>query len=64
MIQFTGSGYEPVSRKDLQKIYKRYAADPIGYLAETSPGMKVTVTGEDGQPYHPKNMPYNPIERE
>lgn len=64
MIQFTGYGYEPVSRKDLQKIHKRYAADPIGYITETSPGMTITVTGEDGQPYRPRNTPYNPIERE
>ena len=64
MIQFTGSGYEPVTRKELQKIYTRYVADPIGYITETSPGMKVTVTGEDGLPYRPKNVPYNPIERE
>lgn len=64
MILFTGSAYEPVSRKDLQKIHARYAADPLGYVAETSPGIQVTVTGEDGRPYRPKNTPYNPIERE
>lgn len=63
MIQFTGSEYEPISPKDLQKAHKRYASDPIGYVTETSPGVKVTIKGEDGQPYRPKNMPYNPIER-
>ena len=63
MIQFTGSEYEPVSPKDLQKAHKRYASDPIGYVTETSPGVKVTIKGEDGRPFRPKNMPYNPIER-
>lgn len=63
MIQFTGSEYEPVSRKDLQKAHKRYASDPIGFVEETSPGINVVVRGEDGQPFRPKNTPYNPIER-
>lgn len=63
-ILFTGSAYEPVSRKDLQKAHTGYAADPIGYVTETSPGIQVTVTGEDGRPYRPKHTPYNPIERE
>lgn len=63
-IQFTGSEYEPVSRKDLRKVHERFAADPIGYMKETSPGMQVTIRGEDGQPFHPKNTPYNPIELE
>ena len=26
--------------------------------------VKVTVTDDNGKPYQPKNMPYNPIERE
>lgn len=63
MIQFTGSEYEPVSRKDLQKAHKRYASDPIGFVEETSPGINVVVRGEDRQPFRPKNTPYNPIER-
>lgn len=63
MIQFTGSEYEPVSRKDLQKAHKRYASDPIGFVEETSPGINVVVRGEDGQQFRPKNTPYNPIER-
>ena len=27
-------------------------------------GMQIIVKGEDGQPMHPKNTPYNPIEKE
>ena len=59
-----GNYFEPISRKNLQKAYERYAADPIGYIALTSPQVKVTVTDDNGKPYQPKNMPYNPIERE
>ena len=29
-----------------------------------TPQVKVTVTDDNGKPYQPKNMPYNPIERE
>lgn len=36
-ILFIGSEYEPISRKDLLRIHERFAADPIGYLKETSP---------------------------
>ena len=63
-ILFGGNDFEPISRKNLQKVYERYAADPIGYIALTSPQVKVTVTDDNGKPYQPKNMPYNPIERE
>ena len=61
---FGGNDFEPINRKNLQKAYERYAADPIGYIALTSPQVKVTVTDDNGKPYQPKNMPYNPIERE
>lgn len=61
-IVFAGSGYEPISPKALQKVHRRFAADPVGYLAETAPHVQLTVTGDDGQPYRPKDMPYNPIE--
>ena len=59
-----GNDFEPISRKNLQKAYERYAADPIGYIALTSPQVKVTVTDDNGKPYQPKNMPYNPIGKE
>lgn len=61
-ILFGGSDFEPISRKNLQKVYERYAADPIGYIALTAPHVKVTVNDENGKAYQPKNMPYNPIE--
>lgn len=63
MIQIRASGYEPISRKNLNKIYERYNADPMGYIASTSPNVTVIMTGEDGKPMKaPKNVPYNPIE--
>lgn len=63
MIQIRAAGYEPVSRKNLNKIYERYNADPLGYMAQTSPNVKITLTGPDGKPMKaPKNLPYNPIE--
>lgn len=63
-IQFTGTEYEPISRKELRKVHERFAADPIGYLKDTAPHVQITVKDENGQPYHPKDTPYNPIERE
>jgi GLPGLI family protein len=64
-IQFGATGYEPVSRKDLNRIYERNAADPVGFARASVPGGNFTITiqGEDGQPMkEPKNMPHNPIE--
>lgn len=61
-ILFGGGSYEPIDRKSLQKVYERYAADPIGYIALTAPYIKVNMTGEDGKPFQPKNTPHNPIE--
>ena len=63
-IQFSGSEYQPITRKELRKVHERFAADPIGYMKDTAPGMQVTITGEDGQAFRPKNTPYNPIELE
>lgn len=62
-IRYPGKAYEPVSRKALQKIYARYAADPLGYLALTAPHIRVTVTDDNGKPTRPKNTPFNPIEK-
>lgn len=62
LILFNGADFEPINRKNLQKAYERYAADPLGYIALTSPQVKVTVTDDNGKPYQPKDMPYNPIE--
>lgn len=62
-LMFGAEGYQPVSRKDLNTVYKRYAADPIGYVTSTSPNMKIVMKSPDGQDYRPKDTPFNPIER-
>lgn len=62
-IRYPGKNYEPVSRRELQKIYARYAADPLGYLAQTAPHIQVNVVDGNGKPTHPKHTPFNPIEK-
>lgn len=61
-LLFTGGKYEPISRKNLNKIYERFAKDPIGYIQSTSPNVKMVVKNESGESIRPKNQPYNPIE--
>jgi GLPGLI family protein len=61
-IAYGASGYEPVSRRDLNRQYERYVADPIGYVTSSSPNVKVEIRDETGGAIRPKNMPYNPIE--
>lgn len=64
-ITYGGKEFEPLSRKDLNKVYKRYVADPVGFISSMAPNVKVTIKGEDGQPAkNPKDIPYNPIELE
>lgn len=66
-IYYKGKGYSEISRKDLNKIYKRYYNDAIGYLFMTFPQSstsKVTVTDQDGNELkHSKPVAYNLIER-
>lgn len=62
-IMYSVDGYEPISRKDLNKMYARFYADPIGYISSSAPNVQVKVMDESGNPMKPKNIPYNPIER-
>lgn len=62
-LLFGADGYESVSRKNLNKIYERYATDPVGYITSSSPNVKIVVKDEHGENKTVKNMPYNPIER-
>lgn len=62
MILFNGKGFESVSRKDLNKVYERYAKDPLGFIASTAPNVKVAVTDEQGNAVKNFELPYNPIE--
>jgi GLPGLI family protein len=63
-IAYGDTGYEPISRRDLNRVFERYAADPMGYISATSPNVVVRIQTPDGQAAPaPKNTPYNPIER-
>ena len=60
-LLFGGDGYETISRKNLNKIYERFATDPTGYISSSIPNAIITVNErEDGKAV--KNLPYNPIE--
>ncbi len=65
-ILYRGKKAEPVSRRQLHRIYERFYADPIGYITQASGGkVSVTVQGENGEKAaNPRHVPYNPIELE
>lgn len=63
LIYYKGGKYEPVNRKTLNGIYRRYYADPAGYITNNP---KITVRYQDkfgNDIPSPKNEPYNPIEK-
>lgn len=62
-ILFGAKNYQKVSRKELNRTYERFAADPIGFITSSSPNIKVMIQNEAGDKIDPKNSPYNPIER-
>lgn len=61
-LLFNGKGYESISRKDLNKVYERYAKDPMGFITSTAPNVKVTMTDGNGNTLTHVEFPYNPIE--
>lgn len=61
-LLFSGKGYESINRKNLNKIYERYAKDPMGFVASTAPNVKVTMTDGNGNALTHVEFPYNPIE--
>lgn len=64
-IMFSANNYEPISRKNLNKMHERFAVDPVGYSTASAPNVKITIRDESGQATKaPKNLPYNPIELE
>lgn len=64
-IMYGGKDYEPINRKNLNKLYERFSSDPVGFIKSMAPNVTITIKGEDGQTAKdPKNMPYNPIELE
>lgn len=63
LIYYKGGKYEPVNRKTLNGIYRRYYADPVGYITN-NPKITVRYRDEFGNDIpSPKNEPYNPIEK-
>jgi GLPGLI family protein len=62
-IEYGDSGHESVSRKELNKVFERYAADPIGYMTSSAPNVRVVMKDPEGNSVRPKNTPYNPVER-
>lgn len=61
-ILFNKKGYESISRKDLNRIYERYAKDPMGFIASTAPNITITMEDEQGNVIKKPVFPYNPIE--
>ena len=63
-ILFGGKDYQPVDRKQYDKMQKRFAADPVGFITGIMPNVKITVRDNHGnKTKNPKDTPYNPIER-
>lgn len=61
-LLFNGKGFESISRRDLNKVYERYAKDPVGFITSTAPNVKLTVKDEQGNTLKNFELPYNPIE--
>ena len=62
-LLYGADGYESVSRRNLNRIYERFATDPSGYVSSTAPNVKFVFRNADGEEGSMKNLPYNPIER-
>ena len=61
-ISIHTKGREKLSRKELDKMYERFYTDPIGFLAATSPNVKINITDGQGNSIKKFSEPYNPIE--
>ena len=61
-ISIHTKGREKLSRKELDKMYERFYTDPIGFLAATSPNVKINITDGQGNSIMKFSEPYNPIE--
>lgn len=62
-ILYSGQKHEPMTRKAYNKVHKRYYGDPVNFL-NAIPGVQMTVRDEYGNKTNPKDLPYNPLERE
>ena len=64
-IYYKGKTFEPIDRKSLTSLYKKYYADPIGYLFQNKKYANVIIKDDKGNilKHSKKAEPYNPIER-
>ena len=65
-VYYKGKTFEPIDRKSLTSIYKKYYADPIGYLLQDAKyAAIVKIKDEKGNilKHSKRAEPYNPIER-
>ena len=61
-LLYKGEYHEEISKKALGDLYRRYHADPVGYVTN-NPNIKVVVKDEHGNNIKMPAMPYNPIEK-
>lgn len=65
-IYYKGKTFEPIDRKSLTSLYKKYYADPIGYLFQDKKYADTVVIKDDKgniQKHSKHAEPFNPIER-
>lgn len=65
-IYYKGNNYQPIDRKGLNKIYKRYYSDTVGYTLMSFPqsstsSIRIT-DGEGNELHHSKPIAYNLLE--
>jgi len=67
-VDFPQKDYVKTSRKEVEKVQKRFIEDPMGYLTNSMPGAKVIVKTIDQngveRTANEIKFPYNPIELE
>lgn len=64
-IYYKGKTFEPIDRKSLTSLYKKYYADPIGYLYQNKKYANVVIKDDKGNilKHSKKAELYNSIER-
>jgi len=67
-VEFPQKDYVKTSRKEVEKIQKRFIENPMGYLSDSMPGAKVMIKTVDENGVERTGgdvkLPYNPMELE
>ena len=67
-VQFPQKDYIKTSRKEVEKVQKRFIEDPMGYISNSMPGVKVVMKTIDENGVEKTGqevkIPYNPMELE